>query len=175
MRQARLGVRPLQIADLVIKHGLGSVLDLVGVSPRMFRRPPAEAPEERSLPIAHRVRLLLQDLGPTFVKLGQIASTRSDLLSEEFIRELRKLQDEVEPLPFDVIAQVIVAELGRPLNELFLSFEEQPLASASIGQVHRARTPDGRNVVVKVQRPGVEEVIRNDMAILGWAARRLEA
>jgi len=175
LKQARRGLRLMQMADLVVKHGLGGALDLVGLAPRLFHRAPPEANEERSLPLAHRVRLLLQDLGPTFIKLGQIASTRSDLFGEDVVRELRKLQDQIDPFSYEEVEAVIAADLGKPIEEFFSYFEPKPLAAASIGQVHRARTLDNRDVVVKVQRPGVLEVIRNDMAILSWAARRLEA
>jgi ubiquinone biosynthesis protein len=173
LKQARRGVRLIQIGDLLIKHGLGSILDFLGVAPRLFGRP-APNDDQHSIPVPHRVRLLLQDLGPTFIKLGQIASTRSDLLSDDFIRELRKLQDAVEPIPFEQIKMVIQEELGKPVELLFSSIEPIPVASASIGQVHRAQTLDGHSVVVKVQRPGVAEVIRDDIGILSWAARRLE-
>ena len=174
LKQARRGIRLLQVGDLVIKHGLGSLLDFLGVSPRVFRRLPLGETPERALPVAHRVRLLLQDLGPTFIKLGQILSTRSDMLGPDFIHELRKLQDEVEPFPYSEVEQVILTDLGKTIDELFAVFDPRPVAAASIGQVHRARTLDGRNVAVKVQRPGVTDIIRDDMGILSWAARRLE-
>jgi ubiquinone biosynthesis protein len=175
LKQLRRGARLLQIGDLVIKHGLGSLLDLVGFSPGVFRKPRAESPSVRALPVAHRVRLLLEDLGPTFIKLGQIASTRSDVFGEDFVAELRELQDRIEPIPYSDVAYVIGTELGAPIDQLFAFFDPIPIGSASIGQVHRARLRDGREVVVKVQRPDVEELIRNDIAILGWAARRVES
>ncbi|MDQ2730953.1 MAG: AarF/UbiB family protein, partial [Armatimonadota bacterium] len=175
LKHARRGVRLVQMGDLVIKHGLGSLLDFVGVAPRVFHRSPQEDTNERALPLAYRVRLLLQDLGPTFIKLGQIASTRQDLLSDDFIRELRKLQDQVEPIPYEMVEAVIVEELGKPVDELFAVFDPVPVATASIGQVHLARMKDGQQVAVKVQRPGVAAIIRDDMDILKWAARRLES
>lgn len=173
-KQVQRGVRLAQIADLLVKHGLGGLLDLVGFRPRVVARSSREDVRERRLPVAHRVRLLLQDLGPTFIKLGQIASTRSDVIGEEFTYELRKLQDEVPPVSFEQVRMVVEEELGKPLEELYEFFDPTPVAAASIGQVHRARLKDGRAVAVKVQRMGVLEVVRNDMAILGWAARRME-
>ncbi len=132
---------------------------------------------EAKSPMAERVRLVAMDLGPSFVKLGQIASTRSDVLPPEWIRELKKLQDEVSPLPFDTIRAAVEASLGTPLAEVYESFEQKPLAAASIGQVHRARlkTEDGvREVVVKVQRPGIRTTVASDLELLHDLARLIE-
>ncbi len=124
---------------------------------------------------AVRFRKVLSELGPTFIKLGQVLSTRPDLLPAEFVRELERLQDDAPPLPVEQIKQKIESELGIPLTEAFAHFEEEPLASASIGQVHRARTHDGDEVVVKVVRPGVNELIEADLDLLHLMARILEA
>ncbi|RAL20449.1 ABC transporter [Lujinxingia litoralis] len=124
---------------------------------------------------AVRFRRVLEDLGPTFVKLGQVLSTRPDLVPKEFLEELRKLQDAVSPMPMEAIRRQVESSLGATLEELFESFEEKPLAAASIGQVHRARLPDGTAVVVKVQRVGVGEQIRSDLDLLYYLARFLEA
>ncbi len=121
-----------------------------------------------------RLRLALEALGPTFIKLGQTLSTRSYLFPPEYSRELAKLQDKVNPLGFDTIREVITAELGRPLDEVFAAFDEVPFASASIAQVHRARLETGEEVVVKVQRPGVREAFAVDVMILEDIARLLE-
>lgn len=127
--------------------------------------------------LAERVRLVAIDLGPSFVKLGQIASTRPDVLPADLITELKKLQDEVPPLGFAEIKQAVEASLGAPLEELYVSFEEKPLAAASIGQVHRAvlKTPDGPvDVVVKVQRPGIRTVVASDLELLHGLAKLIE-
>ncbi|MBP7227960.1 MAG: hypothetical protein KA988_02515 [Longilinea sp.] len=124
--------------------------------------------------VAERLRLMLQDLGPTFVKLGQVMSSRSDLLPQDWVRELSKLQDEVAPFPFEQVKDIVERELGKPLSELFLSFEEQPLAAASLGQVHRAVLPNLNPVVVKVLRPGVEAQVSADMEILREIGRLVE-
>jgi ubiquinone biosynthesis protein len=108
----------------------------------------------------------LEALGPTFIKLGQLLSTRFDLLPPAYTTALERLQDSVEPLPFAAVREVVEAELGATLKERFSEFTEEPLAAASIGQVHRAVLRNGREVVVKVQRPGVRDVVREDMAVL---------
>jgi ubiquinone biosynthesis protein len=113
-----------------------------------------------------QVRLLLEDLGPTFVKMGQIFSNRPDLLPENLLIELRKLQDSVQAFPFETVRAIVESELESPLEKKFLSFDPVPVASASIAQVHKAQLPDGRTVAVKVLRPHVEENVALDLEIL---------
>ncbi|SRR5579875_25676 len=120
---------------------------------------------------AARIRRLLTDLGPTYVKLGQFVSARRDLLPAEAADELALLQDSLPPVDPPLVGSVIKAELGREAGELFASFEPEPLASASIGQVHRARLADGRPVVVKVQRPGLRRMILQDLGCLRLCAK----
>jgi ubiquinone biosynthesis protein len=117
-------------------------------------------------PRAVRIRRALEELGPIFVKFGQILSTRRDLLPEDISDQLASLQDSVPPFPGVEARGIVQSELGRPLEELFTRFDLVPLASASIAQVHSARLCDGREVVVKVVRPGIEETIRRDVALL---------
>jgi len=114
---------------------------------------------------------MLDELGPTFVKFGQLLSTRPDIVPPDIIAELRGLQDDVRPFPFDDIERVIREDLGQPLERLFLEFDEQPLAAASIGQVHKAVLPNGRHVVVKVQRPNAPRQIESDIQLLQQVAR----
>lgn len=129
----------------------------------------------RSLTAARRFTLLLIDLGPTFVKLGQVLSSRGDLLPAEFIDELSTLQDQVPPFPFDQVRQQIETAFGHPLEALYSEFSVEPVAAASIAQAHRARTLAGEEVLVKVQRPGVAEQLRSDLSVLHYLARLLEA
>ncbi len=117
------------------------------------------------------LREMLDELGPTFVKFGQLLSTRPDVVPPDIIAELRALQDDVTPFPFAEVERVIEAELELPVEKLFLSFEETPMAAASIGQVHRAVLPNGKRVAVKVQRPAAPRQIEADLSLLYQAAR----
>src|SRR5690349_4916672 len=114
---------------------------------------------------------MLDELGPTFVKFGQLLSTRPDIVPPDIIAELRGLQDDVRPFPYADVERTIREELGQPIERLFTEFEEQPLAAASIGQVHRATLPNGRRVVVKVQRPNAPRQIEADLSLMYQAAR----
>jgi ubiquinone biosynthesis protein len=116
----------------------------------------------------------LEALGPTFIKLGQLLATRADLLPNSHIEALAKLQDDIDPVPFDDIREVVEAELGGRLSRLFSTFDERPQAAASLGQVHRAVLRDGREVAVKVQRPGIREVVARDLEVLHEVASFLD-
>lgn len=151
-----------EIADVLGRHGLDVLVQAVGLGGRRSPSSPS-APDER---IALHLRLALQELGPTFVKLGQLLSTRPDLLPESFIAELSKLQDDAPPIPLDDVLVVIEDELGADPQDVFAMFDPEPLASASIGQVHAARRQDGTDVVVKVRRPDAVARVREDVAIL---------
>ena len=117
-----------------------------------------------------RARMVLEELGPTFVKLGQILSTRPDLIGQPFSHELSKLQEEVSPFPYSEVELQIKRELGKTIEEVYKSFDKKPFASASIAQVHKAVTKNGKTVVVKVQRPNIEERIRQDLQIMHYIA-----
>lgn len=158
-----------EILHVLARHGLG-----VLVSELAPGRVPAFAPRllglaDRGLAPVH-LRLALEELGTTFIKAGQILSTRADLLPPAYIRELGRLQDHVPPVGVAQIRQELVEELGETPEALFAQFDETPLASASIGQVHRAVLPDGQRVVVKVQKPGIARMIDVDLAILRYLA-----
>ena len=134
----------------------------------------ASAASLNSSDFARRLRLVLERSGGMFVKFGQIASTRTDLLPEPITSELSHLQAEVRPAPEDEVQEVLEEELGEPAEKAFASFEREPLASASIGQTHRATLHDGEHVVVKVQRPGIDELVRRDSTVLAFAANQIE-
>jgi ubiquinone biosynthesis protein len=163
-----------EIAEVLADHGFGAILVQLGISERLniprrvLRRKPTQE-EELSLP--RRLRLTLEDLGPTFVKLGQILSTRSDLLPPQYLDELSYLQDDVAPLPWDSVRVVVEEELGLQVSEVFTVIDPVPMASASIAQVHAAMLPNGDQVVVKIRRPGIERTIDTDLAILYEFAR----
>jgi ubiquinone biosynthesis protein len=123
---------------------------------------------------ARRLRLVCEDLGPTFVKLGQILSTRPDLLPEAYTTELAALRDDVRPFPFDEAEAILTEEYGRPLSEIFAAIDPAPVASASISQVHRATLRDGRTVALKVRRPGIDKVVQADLDILKNLAQLAE-
>lgn len=121
-----------------------------------------------------RIRMVVEELGPTFVKLAQILSNRPDMLPQPLIDEFEKLQDHVPPFPFEQVQSTIKSQLGEDIEDLFDNFNPEPLASASIGQVHKARLKDGTEVVVKIQRPGVKEVIELDLGIMKDVVNRTE-
>ena len=160
-----------EIAQVAVKHGFGYFLEthrLTDLLPWRSKKPfPEGTPSQRG----QHLREMLDELGPTFVKFGQLLSTRPDVVPPDIVAELRSLQDDVRPFPFAQVQQAIEAQLGQPIERLFLEFSELPLAAASIGQVHRAVLPNGHQVVVKVQRPDAPRQIEADLALLYQAAR----
>jgi ubiquinone biosynthesis protein len=188
---ARDIARLRQISLVLVRHGFGEVAGRIGFG--RGRKPRESTPpgdveitaedeargqkERQESSTAVRARRVLEDLGPSFVKLGQIASTRADVLPPELLSELKKLQDSVPEVPFAKIKEQVERCLGAELGDVFERFDEKPLAAASIAQVHRAllRTEDGpREVVVKVQRPGIAETIASDLDLLHTLAALLE-
>ncbi len=166
--------RVRDISAVLARYGFGEVLGKMGFGPK--RSEPADS-EARGRSWATRLRMALEELGPSFVKLGQIMSTRADLLPPELIAELTKLQDSVPPVAFAEIKEQVERSLGADLGEIFAEVDETPLAAASIAQVHRGklRTEDGlMDVVVKVQRPGIGDTISSDLDILHTFAALLE-
>jgi len=170
--------RLLHINRILVKHGLDEVvLEMHLFRPfrfmlyllpwNWFRRGVRE-------PQAVRMRRTLEDLGPIFIKFGQILSTRKDLLSDDIADELSKLQDNVPPFPGEEARRIIEEAYGKPLNQVFLSFDETPLASASIAQVHVATLLDGTEVIVKVVRPGIKKTIKRDLGLLYIMAEMVE-
>lgn len=168
-----------EVATVLARNGFGLILEemglinLISFSKRILRKE-----EEDSKTLGQRLRNALEELGPTYIKIGQIASTRPDILPEHLIKELEKLQDQVPPFSFAEVSRIIEEELGAHPQVIYNYFEEEPLAAASIGQVHKAILKTGESVAVKVQRPNISETIETDLEILldlaGLAERRLE-
>jgi len=159
-----------EIAQVAVKHGFGYFFErhrLTDLFPWIDRDGQAEMPSDRG----RRLREMLEELGPTFVKFGQLLSTRPDIVPPDVVVELRELQDDVRPIPFAEVERLVREELGLTIEQAFLEFDERPTAAASIGQVHHALLPNGERVAVKVQRPNAPRQIESDIALLYQAAR----
>ncbi|QTD40069.1 AarF/ABC1/UbiB kinase family protein [Sporosarcina sp. Te-1] len=162
-----------EIINVFLKNGLSHFLFRLGLTKQDSMD--SEPVEHVNLhDIGVKLRQALQELGPTFIKLGQIASTRRDLVPPEISIELAKLQDHVTPFPFEQVKEIIEYELGAPISQVFSYFNPEPLATASIGQVHEAQLPSGEQVAVKVQRPNIRPIVDTDLSILADVARFLE-
>ncbi|MDJ0887166.1 MAG: AarF/ABC1/UbiB kinase family protein, partial [Desulfobacterales bacterium] len=167
-----------QILAVFFRYGFGDLIDLLKIDQyieiglQMISRNRRERLEKLSRP--ERVRLALEELGPTYVKLGQVLSTRPDLIPVDFITELTKLQDKVPPFETQEVERIVSEELGAAPDEVFATFDRTPLASASIGQVHKATLADGDKVAVKVQRPGIKRIIEVDLEIMLHLANLME-
>lgn len=163
------------ITKVLVKHGFGGLIE------RLFSSRGKQAKDSEGdllfrvgVPSARRIRLALEELGPSFVKLGQLMSTRADIFPPEYIEEFKKLQDRVPPIPFQEVKAVIEKETGRPLSEVFSEFQEQSIAAASVGQVHLGRLHTGEKTAIKVIRPGIERRIREDLRLMYFLAARAE-
>lgn len=167
-----------QILRVFFKYGFGDLVDTLKIEQyleiglQMISRGRREQVERLSR--AQRIRMAMEELGPTFIKLGQILSTRPDLIPLEYAQELSKLQDQVPPFPYDDVREIMRSEIGKSPEEIFEHLEETPLAAASIGQVHRAQLKDDEEVVVKVQRPGIRRTLEVDLEIMLHLADLME-
>ena len=170
--------RYTRILAILFKYGFGEFISrlpisqIVGSGLQLFSK--EDRGQLRKLPRSDRIRMMVEELGPTFIKLAQILSTRPDLIPLELVEELSKLQDHVSPFPFSEVKRILEAELRSSLEERFEEFNEIPIAAASIGQVHRARLRGGEEVVVKVQRPGIRKTVEVDLEILFHLADLIE-
>jgi len=156
-----------QVVGVLSRYGFGEIFtkirfwEFINIEQKVFHNKGSY----EQIPTAQRLRLALEELGPTFVKLGQMLSTRPDILPQPFIKELEKLQNQVAPISAEKVKEVIESELKKPIDQIFSSFDEKPLAAASLAQVHRA-TIKGSQVVVKVQRPNIAQIIEVDLDIM---------
>jgi ubiquinone biosynthesis protein len=167
-----------RILRVLFKYGFSDLVDMLHIDQyletglQMINRKPREMIEKHSRP--ERLRMAFEELGPTFIKLGQLLSTRPDFVPPDYLDELAKLQDDVPPFSFAEVEEIVFSETGKKTAELFHSFGEHPLAAASIGQVHRATLWDGQEVVVKVQRPDIDQIVAVDLEILAHLASLTE-
>ena len=168
-----------EIATVFIRHGLGDIVRRIGIATVIERTGEllnwGTRAESQRLQPAQRVRLALEELGPTFVKLGQLMATRVDLFPADWIVELEKLHSEVPPVPFDELIPELERALGRSPFEVFRDLDTQVYGSASIAQVHRAKLQDGTPVVLKVRRPGIRAKVEADLRILTRIAELIES
>jgi ubiquinone biosynthesis protein len=163
-----------QVLQIVVKHGFGDMIHRARIFERVGIRP-EQTKEDRVREPAKRLTRMLTELGPTYVKVGQLLSSRPDLIPEEYTTALRTLQDNVEPAPFEKVEQIIEEDFGKSIENLFTDFSTEPIASASIAQVHSATTHDGLKVAVKVKRSGIEGKVRADLNILYYLAHLMDA
>jgi len=165
-----------KIIRILLRHGFGNIAE------RLFKKTeikPIEKEEkewmaQNGFPSPRRVRLVLEELGPSFIKLGQLLSTRADIFPPEYIEEFTKLQDQVPPVPFNQIRDIIQKELRRPLEGIFAEFKPESMAAASVAQVHLAKLFSGEQVAVKVVRPGIDKEIKKDIRLMYTFAKRAE-
>ncbi|MFO7749626.1 MAG: AarF/UbiB family protein [Desulfobacteraceae bacterium] len=178
-RTYRHVMRYRQILGIIFKYGFGNIVDALKIDQyieigfQLISRTRRERVEKLSG--NERIRMIFEELGPTFIKFGQILSSRPDLIPVGLLQELSKLQDHVPPVSFDDVRRIIVSEFGSPLEEVFEYMDEEPIASASIGQVHRAGLKDVNEVAVKIQRPGIRKTIEVDLEIMHHLATLMEA
>ncbi|PIT19606.1 ABC1 kinase family protein [Snodgrassella communis] len=167
--------RMREILTILAKHGLGEFLVRIKLPIRRIKHSDPSAQHQRYLSTPRRFRLAFEELGPTFIKLGQILATRADVFGEEWTEEFAHLQNNTHPLPITDIRDIIQAQLSQPLDTIFNHIEAQPIGSASIAQVHRATLTSGEQVAIKVKRPGIESTVTADLRILNHIAQLLES
>jgi ubiquinone biosynthesis protein len=163
-----------KILRIFTKHGCGDIVD------HLFRRKDKSYETKEGIPFRpkfpspERIRIAFEELGPSFIKLGQLLSTRADIFPSEYVEEFRKLQDQVPPEPFPAIKSIIEKTLKRPLYDIFQEFDPQSIAAASVAQVHAAKLYSGEKVAVKVIRPGIDKMIKDDIRLMYYLAEKIE-
>lgn len=175
-KEIRHSKRYQEIVNVFIKNGLSHILFRIGITDKRINAHKVrdEKVNNNLINLGGKLRLSLQELGPTFIKLGQIASTRRDIIPEEIGKELEKLQDDVHSFSMEEVEQTFREEFGKTTEEVFQNFRVEPLATASIGQVHSARLFTGEEVAIKIQRPNIKHTIETDLDILFHLARLIE-
>lgn len=167
-----------EIASILIKFGFGEAVHRLGLHHVLERAGKTlhwkYAEEQAQLSAPQRFRHVLEEMGPTFIKLGQILATRVDLLPPDWIEELTHLQRRVPPIPFETLRPQLEADLGTKVEQQFVDFDTRPIAAASIAQVHRARLPDGSSVIVKIRRPGIQKTVEADLRLMEKLAKLIE-
>jgi ubiquinone biosynthesis protein len=175
--EVRESLRLQQSYNTIVRYGLDFALDrgLIGVTRRFFLEWIYDMPQPSgALALPVKTRMLLQELGPIYVKVGQLVSSQAQALPSEWAEELKKLQSNVRPFPYEQVREIISTELKAPPEEVYAFFDQTPLAAASLGQVHRATLHTGEDVVVKVQRPNIQNQVRADVGIMSWLGRLAE-
>lgn len=179
IRKIRNIKRLQQILQILGKYGFGYIVDRLNIERNLIGRKLINLAATKKidlfdLPVPVRMRKMLEELGSTFIKFGQMLSTRPDLIPLEFCKELEKLQDKVPPFPYEKVKKQILEELKSPVDRIFSSFSLSPIAAASLSQVHLAQLETGQKLVVKVQRPGIKKIITADLNILTVLAQLIE-
>ncbi len=172
-------IRYQQIIGIILRYGFDNILDALDIDRYIesgLKLIPFYKPHERveKLSRNQRIRMALEELGPTFVKMGQVLSSRPDLIPMDLVAELSRLQDEIPAFGFDQVKEIIAAEFGKPLHEVFQFMDDQPFACASIGQVHRASVTGNDRLAVKIQRPGIRKTVETDLEIIHHLAGIME-
>ncbi len=168
----RDAVRTKEIVTILLRYRFDQILENTDTPARWLTR--IVPPVKEGLSLWKRIRFAIEELGPTFIKIGQVLSTRPDILPRELIEELEKLRDKITPLPFEKMRPVLEKELGRPVREVFSEFEEEPAAAGSLAQIYRARMrQSGRDVAVKVQKPDIRAPIQTDLEIMKWLVEQI--
>ncbi len=171
--------RVQEIASVLIRYGFGSFVNLLGIGHALEKVGRTlhwqYAEENHKLDTAQRIRKVLEELGPTFIKMGQILATRVDLFPPAYITEFGKLQDQAPPIAFSEVLPQLTEDLGGELDEFFLNVEETPVAAASLAQVHRATLKDGSDVILKIRRPGIRKIVEADLRLLARLVDIIEA
>ena len=169
--------RVKQVVSVMVAEGLGYFIDKMKLRwhlPLHKNLQFYHFTKKEHIPLQVRLRRSMETLGGAYIKLGQLLSLRPDLVPMDYCKEFEKLQDQVPAFPFSQVKKIVEEELGKPLSEIFSHFEEKPIGSASIGQVHRAKLKDGKEVVVKVQRPDIQELFHEDIDILYYLFGKLD-